>query len=92
MADMLPLFQNTYKNVHENQHNILLILSSRQARISSQHALLIVTIALELYEDDTMYDSGYNYANSYGTLFGDVQRLKLEIEKLIPDFQNKLKL
>lgn len=48
------------------------------------------TITLELYEGDEKYDYGYNYANSYGTLFGDVQRLKSEIESLIPNFQNIL--
>lgn len=44
------------------------------------------TIALELYQEENIYAKGYNYACSYGTLFGDVERLKSEIESLIPDF------
>lgn len=88
-TESVPLTVLQYTNLLNFIDNLKLIISPPK---DDQGMCGGTTIALELYEDDTMYDSGYNYANSYGTLFGDVQRLKLEIEKLIPDFQNKLKL
>lgn len=85
----IPLTALQYTNLLNFIDNLKLTIAPKK---DDQGICGGTTITLELYEGDIMYDSGYNYANSYGTLFGDVQRLKLEIEMLIPDFQNILKL